>query len=337
MPINLRMTFLHFSVVLLFLCGATVKTAAQQSAERWLYASFYFAPPPANVSKAAPVYQGLAVSSDRGESWSSRGWITSSVNAISVDPTDPRHLVLATDYGVLHSTDAGENWKQISNWDMPAVLDVHLAADMIWAATSEGVFQSTDGGARWRVRNVGLPSPDGTYATALLALPGSMMLATNDGIFRSTDQGESWVRSGLDRASCSGLRAHPKDQSHIAAWSQQEGIWISTDGGRSWINRNGGIQFPFVKCAAFDPRDRGTILIGTQRSGVLRSTNLGENWELSSGGLTNFNITALLFDPDQPERVYAGAENGSFISDTRGKTWQPFSVRLGYVSDLWMQ
>ncbi len=329
--------FFRSGLFLLFFATLLLSGSRLFAQSGLLYASFYFAPPPANVSKAAPVYQGFAVSTDRGESWSSRGWITSAVSAFSVDPQDPAHILLATDYGVLATEDAGEHWKLISNWDMATVLDVHYQDGLIWAATSRGIYQSTDGGTRWRVRNVGLPSPDGTYVTALLPLPGSMLISTNDGVFRSTDGGTAWIRSGLENIPCSGLQVHAKDASHIAAWSEQRGIWISTDGGRSWIERNEGLQFPFVKCAVFDPRDRGTILIGTRQSGVLRSRDLGKTWELSSGGLTNLNVTALLFDPDQPEKVYAGAENGSFISDTRGKTWQPFSIRLGYVSDLWMQ
>ena len=72
------------------------------------------------------------------------------------------------------------------------------------------------------------------------------------------------------------------------------------------------------------------------RSPRYAHADLGGKWELSSGGLTNFNITSLLFDPDMPDRIYAGAENGSFISNNRGKTWQAFTVRLGYISAMEM-
>jgi len=329
-----RSTVSAFVFLLFIACSAERPLHAQ---EGLLYASFYFAPPPTNVSKAAPVYQGFAVSTDRGESWTSRGWVTSAVSAFSVDPANIEHILLATDYGVLETRDAGQQWKLISGWELPTVLDVHIDGDLYWAATVRGVYQSSDGGAQWHPRSAGLPVPDATYVTDLLSLPSGMLIATNDGVFRSTDRGRTWSRSGLASFSCSGLAVHPQDPSHIAAYSHRDGIRISTDGGRSWTDRSSGIQFPNLKCVAFDPRDRGTLLVGTQRSGVLRSTDLGKTWELSSGGLTNFNITTLLFDPDQPERVYAGAENGSFISDTRGKTWQPFSIRLGYVSDLWMQ
>ncbi|MCB2204144.1 hypothetical protein KQI65_05295 [bacterium] len=316
----------------LLFCSMTL-----QAQEHPFYISFYYAPPPAGLSNAAPVYQGLAVSTDLGESWMNRGWITSAVNAIAVDPANSAHVLLGSDYGVLESGNAGEDWKLISGWDMPAVLDIEMDATGIWAATTEGIFLSKDGGASWNTSNAGLSTPDGTYVTQLLRVPGSMLIATNDGVYRSADKGASWRRSGLESQPLSGLQAHPKDPTHLLAWSEQDGIWVSTDGGRSWTNRNEGLRFPSVKCAVFDPRDRSTLLIGTRITGVMRSSDLGKTWEFASGGLTNLNINALLFDPRQPDRVYAGAENGSFISDSRGKTWQPFSIRLGYVSDLWMQ
>ena len=299
--------------------------------------SFYYAPPPANVSKAAPVYQGFAVSRDGGESWENRGWITSAVSAIAVDPADAGRVYLASDYGVLASSNAGAQWKLVSGWDMPAVLDIAVEGETIWAATAEGLYQSGDGGTRWRVRTAGLPAPNATYTSAVLLLPGSMIIATADGLFRSSDSGSSWMRSGLEGIALAGVIAHPSAPSHLAAFSNTRGIWISTDGGRSWADRSAGLQFPQVKCAVFDPRERSTLLIGTQRTGVLRTSDLGETWELSSGGLTNFNITALRFDPNQPDRCYAGAENGSFISSNRGTSWQPFTVRLGYVSDIVIQ
>lgn len=317
--------------------GGIVSAVKASDPERFLYVSFYYAPPPANVSKAAPVYQGFAVSRDRGESWESRGWITSAVSAIAADPDDAERVYLATDYGVLATSDAGTAWKLVSDWNMPVVLDIAIEDGTIWAATAEGLYESSDGGARWRVRSAGLPVPNATYTSAVLPLSGSMMIATADGLFRSSDGGGSWMRSGLDGIALAGVVAHPSDPSHLAAYSNTGGIWVSSDGGRSWTDRSAGLQFPQVKCAVFDPRERTTLLIGTQRTGVIRTSDLGENWEQSSGGLTNFNITALQFDPDQPDRCYAGAENGSFISSNRGKSWQPFSIRLGYVSDILIQ
>ncbi|MBN1448940.1 MAG: hypothetical protein JXA28_13505 [Bacteroidetes bacterium] len=302
--------------------------------DRIFYFSLYYAPPPSGVSRAAPVYPGLAVSDDGGESWEGRGWITNAVNAIAVHPEDREHVMLATDYGILSSRDAGEHWKLVSTWNMPAALDVAFIGGSLWAATAQGIYQTPDNGEQWRPRNAGLDVPNGTYVSSILPLPRNVLIATADGLFRSTDDGESWMRSGLQGTEVNGVVVHPADPSLLAAFSNRQGVWVSSDGGRSWTDRSAGLQFPQVQCAAFDPRERTTLLIGTQRVGVVRSSDLGTTWELSGGGLTNFSITALCFDPDHPDRCYAGAENGSFMSANRGKSWQPFSIRLGYVTDI---
>lgn len=333
--------FLHLFLALPLLLASALSHGTDPTnvsrADRRIYVSFYFAPPPSQVSKAAPVYQGFAISTDRGENWESRGWMTNAVSAIAVDPSNPDAVFLATDYGVLASGDAGLHWKLVTGWEMPAVLDIAIRDDSLWAATARGVFVSGDSGKTWTERSNGLAAPNGTYVCAVLPLPGSVLITTANGVFRFVDGETQWRRSGLEGVELSGISVHPADPSHLAAFSSKGGIWISTDAGRSWLDRSAGLRFPQIKCAAFDPRDRSTILAGTQRVGVVRSTDLGRTWELSSGGMTNFNVTALMFDPDQPDRCYAGAENGSFISDNRGKSWQPFSIRLGYVSDFWIQ
>ena len=289
--------------------------AQSASRDRSLYLSFYFAPPPTDAVKAAPVYQGFARSDDRGETWENLGWLTSAVSGMA---------------------DAGAQWKLISGWNMPPVLAVRLRGSAIWAATARGIFVSSDHGSQWTARSLGLPVPDGSYVSDLLFTSDAMLAASADGIFRSTDDGASWFRSGLNGEEVFRIVVHPSDPNLLAAVGQEHGIWISRDGGRLWADRSEGLPTRRIKCAAFDPSDDRTLLLGSMDMGVLRSTDLGAKWELSSGGLTNFNITTLLFDADRPDRVYAGAENGSFISDNRGKTWQAFSVRLGYVSGMEM-
>ncbi len=322
--------------LLVFLIPALLP-AQNGAPARALYFSFYTAPPPTGIGKAAPVYQGFARSDDRGESWNNLGWLTSAVSDFAVDPANSERIVLATDYGVLASFDGGEKWKLISDWSMPPVLAVRLDGAEIWAATARGVFVSSDHGSGWTARNAGLPPRDGSYIADLCLRGDTLLAATADGIFRSMNAGVSWLRSGLNGLAISRLVVHPAIPNLIAAVEEGKGLWISTDGGRLWSDRSAGLPSKRVKCAAFDPRDEHVLIVGTADMGVLRSSDLGAAWELSSGGLTNFNITALLFDPDLPDRVYAGAENGSFISNNRGKTWQAFSVRLGYVSAMEMQ
>lgn len=340
-PVSLQMalSFIVLPVLVLLAPGHTLfaQVGTEAADGRSLYFSFYFAPPPTNIAKAAPVYQGLARSDDRGVTWKNLGWITSAVSGVAVDPVNTTRIVLASDYGVLASLDGGESWKLISSWNMPPVLAVRLRGAEIWAATARGVFVSSDHGSQWTARSLGLPSPDGTHVSDLLFTSNAMLAATADGVFRSTDNGTSWFRSGLNGEEVFRISSHPRMSNVLAAVVPDGGIHISTDGGRLWADRSEALPSRRIKCAAFDPMEERVLLLGTVDMGVLRSSDLGLTWELSSGGLTNFNITTLLFDTDKPERVYAGAENGSFVSNNRGKTWSAFSVRLGYISGMEMR
>ncbi len=284
--------------------------------------------------KAAPVYQGFARSDDHGLTWHNLGWLTSAVSGFAIDESNTSRIILATDYGVIESDNAGENWQVISGWNMPPVLAVRVRGAEIWAATARGVFVTSDRGNQWVARSVGLPTPNGSYVSDILFTKDALLAATADGVYRSTDGGRGWFRSGLNGEAVFRIISHPSSPDLLVAVCEGKGIWVSSDGGRLWSNRSTALPSRKVKCAAFDPTDTQTLLVGTVDMGVLRTNDLGNKWELSSGGLTNFNITTLLFDPAQPERLYAGAENGSFQSNNRGKTWQAFSIRLGYVSAM---
>jgi hypothetical protein len=322
-----------FIYTFLALTALAVSSHAQQ--DRLMLIGLYIAPSPVEVQRAAPVYQGLALSSDRGVSWANRGWLTSAVSDIAVMTQGRERLIfLATDYGVLRSSDDGVNWKLVTGWDMPPVLGIAVSGTAVWAATARGLYVSHDNGDRWDLRVRGLPGINALYVNSVCITDREMFIATADGLFRSTDHGGTWIRSGLEGKELFRIIAHPTIPTTFAAINQRDGVWISEDGGWNWQQRNSGLRSTQVKCLAFHPQERDVLFVGTRDMGIFRSSSLGRQWDITGGGLTNFNITAIAFDPDTPEKLYAGAENGSFFSTTRGNSWQPFSVRLGYVSTI---
>lgn len=76
------------------------------------------------------------------------------VNAIVVDPRDPKSVFAAGPTGVFHSNDSGLTW-QASNEGLGTAAIVALALnpsqpDTLFAATAEGVlFRSDDGAKTW--------------------------------------------------------------------------------------------------------------------------------------------------------------------------------------------
>ena len=78
--------------------------SAQPGRNPDIYFCLYTAPPPSPSGRAYPTYSGLAHSTDRGATWKSLGWITNHVNDMDRDPSNPSVFFLATDYGVLRSS-----------------------------------------------------------------------------------------------------------------------------------------------------------------------------------------------------------------------------------------
>ena len=118
--------------------------------------------------------------------------------------------------GVWKTTDAGENWENIS----------------------DGFFEVSSMGSV----EVSLSDPNVIYAgTGSAGIRGNVM--TGRGVYKSTDGGETWGFVGLPEAGLIGhIRVHPDDPDlvYVAALghpfgkNEQRGVFRSRDGGQSW-------------------------------------------------------------------------------------------------------
>lgn len=142
---------------------------------------------------------GLAISNDRGASWSfvtnGSGGFPATNEVYAVDAQANR-VVVGTDAGLAISDDSGASWGQtittLSGLPDDQVNDVYVAGDHIYAATDGGVAWSTDGGVNWSdTSSLGSPY-DGSFTsvsafdqTILAGLPGG-------GLAISKNEGATW-------------------------------------------------------------------------------------------------------------------------------------------------
>ena len=84
--------------------------------------------------------------------------VNKQINAVVVDPRDPKSVFAAGPAGVFHSNDSGLNW-QPSNEGLEKALIIALTLnpsqpDTLFAATAEGaLFRSDDGALTWKSIN----------------------------------------------------------------------------------------------------------------------------------------------------------------------------------------
>ena len=261
-------------------------------------------------------------SENGGDTWRKVAGSVTEINALSIDPTNPRVVFAGTGTGVYKSDDGGETWGRISTWRANALSINPANPQVIVAAVSDGVLRSVDGRETWHATD-GLP---GMSVSSLLRAPTGVMYATNArSLYRSADGGATWseieVATPVFRSGSLHLLAvDPTAPATLYAKRTlslfRGGLWRSSDGGVSWQPAGLG---SIILSLALTP---SSLYAGTIGSGVYRSDDRGLTWRAASDGLTGFDIFALAVDPTTPTTLYAATDNGVHKSDDSGLTWR---------------
>ena len=263
--------------------------------------------------------------------------VADTVQALAVSPHTPTTIYAGSQvYGVLKSTDNGENWVQVNTGLSGDALNVRrLIMDPqrpghIYAGTrGAGVYMSTDGGTNWQAINTNFPFNDsGLRNVGALSLyqpeSGLPILyagTQGSGVFKTTagDPAQvNWVSINDGLPSLLGnlifsvvdvtvMAAHPDKP------AQQYGAGT------------GGCFIPFV-CPT------GGYLPGVWRridpnnwlqlghNGINEYDPQANSPNVSTG-LSNMQIYDLVFDPLDGERMYVAAGDGVYLSEDEGLSW----------------
>lgn len=229
---------------------------------------------------------GVHGTSDGGRSWRiTTGWRTAEVLWITMDPSDP---------------------------------------DVLYVATPYGIFKSSDGAVTWTEKNRGLASLPFTSAVIVdRSDPSRVFCSTEDGVYVSTDRGVNWSRTALSVGGIRVIAQHPGDEKMLVAGTEDNGIYISRDAGGTWTKSEAGIDHSTFYTVVFDPGNPDVVYAGGYVTGVYKSTDRGGSWKRVNEGLTNLNIHSIAVDPTESNRLYAASMGGGiFRSDDAGAHWR---------------
>ena len=198
--------------------------------------------------------------------------------AIAVSPTDPNHLLYATDTRLLRSRNGGRDWSQeAAEHVYGAVFATAFGNDgrTMLASTASGLFRGRDTEA-W----LPVSAPSGAIPARFitpLATPGGFVLAGPGGLFRSTDDGLTWNRTGdalPDKpiTSLTRVSAPPVEQLFAIAGSR---AWMSDDAGATW--RPSGLPDGRTETVSSDRAGNALWAFADDR--VQRSTDGGATWQ----------------------------------------------------------
>lgn len=296
----------------------------------------------------------------------SRGLPTrSTVVALAVEPQDP-HRVFAGTYdrtGAYISTDHARTWNGITaGFDGAPLLALNFVGETLFAGTAAGLYSLHE--RTWeRVASVPAVS---VYAITSLPDGTAYVSTAGHGIFASADAGKTWTHlGGLDGEMI--LSAIALDAQTLIAGTSGHGAFLTRDRGARWqpLDLFNG---EYVALIVVDPRDSKTIYLGT-RHGLYHSRDAGGSWQRILGGLETEIVHALLFTPGRiyaatdshgvfvsdddstswkntstglpsrvamltfvqldPQTILAGAQNGVYLTQNAGQTWQPASAGIG--------
>ena len=255
------------------------------------------------------------------------------VTTVTGVPAQPYTFYMgSTGGGIWKTTDAGHNWLNVSDGQLPV--------------GSMGAIE------------VALSDPAVVYAGT-----GSSKIRSNvsigRGVYKSTDAGKTWTFSGLrDVGQISTVRVHPANPNvvFVAALgnpfvpSRERGVFKSTDGGRNWKNvlyvsdSTGAADLeiqpgnPNVLFASMwhGQRKPWTIVSGAREGGIYKSTDGGETWAKLGNGLPSelFGRSNVSIPAVAPNRIYALIEakpgGGLYRSDDAGATWSLVNAAQTY-------
>jgi hypothetical protein len=129
----------------------------------------------------------------------------------------------------------------------------------------------------------------------------------------------------------------PLEKGVIYTGSDDGLVYLTKDGGATWKNITpAGLAECLINAIEVSPFDKATVYIATTRykfndhtPGLYKSTDYGKTWTNISNGIPVGSFTRVVREDDKrKDLLYAGTENGVYISFNGGKNWTLFQLNL---------
>ncbi|MFM1944394.1 MAG: hypothetical protein RI897_3376 [Verrucomicrobiota bacterium] len=273
-----------------------------------------------NIVAVGPVGT-IIKSSDGGLSW--RVLDSGSIWELNgVWFTDAQSGWVASERGLLQTTDGGETWSQQPGISVnDPLFAVHFVDGQNgWAAGGSGkVFKTSDGGSAWIPQTTGLPVTISLEGVHFVDTAHGCAVGSEGTIVRTTDGGATWesVASGVVGTL---HNVHFVDQDHGWIVGAASTLLKTADGGQSWtpITQSFGIG-ENATAVHFTSALEGWLITTTQ---IWSTTDGGDNWvsEVAFGLPDGRALSAIDFH--NPARLcVAGFAGVVYTSSDAGANW----------------
>jgi photosystem II stability/assembly factor-like uncharacterized protein len=191
---------------------------------------------------------------------------------------------------------------------------------------------------------------------------GSILYEGTQFVLETSDAGRDWRRISPDLTLRANLPMRPLPNgktsgdwaaiSSLAPSPLNAGlIWVGTDDGLVQVTRDGGKNWQrapipalkpldtisMIEPSPFDPASVYVVMDrhvwGDFRPYIYRTENYGRTWTAITAGIPDGSFVRVVrADPKREGLLYAGTENGVFVSFDDGKVWQSLQLNLPTAS-----
>ncbi len=259
---------------------------------------------------------------------------------IVADPRDPNFVIAGAQNGLFTRFDRRTGQAQIISpmadnarshaaidnphrfqWTSPIAITA-AEPDALYIA-GEVVFKSLDSGMSWKII-----SPD-------LTRNDKAKQVSSGGVLTPDDSSSEYYDTIF------ALAPSPLDKDLIWAGSDDGLVHITRDGGKNWadITPKQMPEWSLVSMIDASPFDAGTAYMAVDRHRldddrpyIYKTTDFGKTWSEAVHGLpANNYVHAVRQDPKRKGLLYAGTDNGVFVSFDDGSRWQSLQLNLPSV------
>jgi photosystem II stability/assembly factor-like uncharacterized protein len=236
---------------------------------------------------------------------------------------NPNIIYMATNAGLLRSTNRGESWARVTAPPAPRRAPAAPQRGRAGTRTPQRPVATQPTGP------VMVPALTGRV-TVLGRTEGAqegILAGTDSGLFRSFEVQKGWEKldfgPGID-TQITAVFVHPERAGRIWVGTARSGLIVSEDSGKTWkkIDSIPG-SMPIMSISAA-PTDVNRILVGSTQTLYL-STDGGSTFERRGGNLPLGKFASILFNPRNAEEVYVASaletDGGIFHSTDGGWSW----------------
>ncbi len=308
--------------LIIIFCIISMKSAIISAQDFWQQSNGPYASnvldifiPSSNTIYISTYFDGIYKSLDGGESWNLvSDNLTQGVYANKILVNNKNYIFAANSHGLFRSTDNGNSWEWLTNYDFGTTNTLLLlGGDTLNASTQNGLYISIDDGNTWNSLTTNLSNV--WINTFARNTQHRIFIGSPDGtIYSSTNEGQSWDSIIICDYSINSISTF----NNSVFVATDIGIYRSLDGGGNWEFVNNGL--PSEEYYLIKQNLIGDVFTLSQ-NGFFRSTNYGDNWEVINQEANGLNV--LLIDTNN--NLYGGSVywgRGMYKSTDNGTTWQ---------------